>query len=83
MSGCWMFQNRYLIPLVFIVNLVGEYLAFGLQFHPWPLPAYNLPSWGYIVSLDVPSPLSASEEFNKFDRRGRHCTAPLDLVDIV
>ncbi|KAG2340182.1 hypothetical protein BDR05DRAFT_890453, partial [Suillus weaverae] len=25
--------NRYLTPLVFIVNLVGEYLAFDLQFH--------------------------------------------------
>lgn len=32
MSGL-MFQNRYLTPLVFIVNLVGEYLAFDLQFH--------------------------------------------------
>lgn len=26
--------NRYLTPLVFIVNLVGEYLIFELQFHP-------------------------------------------------
>ncbi|KAG2034565.1 hypothetical protein BDR03DRAFT_869878, partial [Suillus americanus] len=33
MSGL-MFQNRYLTPLVFIVNLVGEYLTFDLQFHP-------------------------------------------------
>ncbi|KAG1873295.1 hypothetical protein C8R48DRAFT_581516, partial [Suillus tomentosus] len=32
MSGL-MFQNRYLTPLVFIVNLVGEYPAFDLEFY--------------------------------------------------